>query len=113
MVPLETEPRIHPKKGHFIHFSNLNVSDTADMYQTILRYKELEFHNDIARDIMVFADSDLLCCVIRNLISNAIKYTPNQGTISIECREAKDFITVVVSDSGTGIAGCKYLPGFR
>ena len=93
--------RIHPKRAPQPLFEL--VSDTADMYQTILRYKELEFYNDIARDLIVYADADLLCCVIRNLISNAIKYTPSRGTISIACREADDLITVVVSDSGTGI----------
>lgn len=93
--------RIHPRKASHGLFDL--VSDTADMYQTILRHKELEFYNMIPADVIVHADADLLGCVIRNLISNAIKYTPNQGTIRIECSEAGNFTTVVVSDSGTGI----------
>lgn len=99
--------RIHPKKTARKLFDL--VSDTADMYQTILRHKELHFFNGIPEDIMVYADADLLCCVIRNLISNAIKYTPNHGAINIQCSSAAalngtgQLITVVVSDSGTGI----------
>lgn len=93
--------RIHPKKSAHTLFDL--VSDTADMYQTILRHKELEFYNDIPGDIIIYADADLFSCVIRNLISNAIKYTPNQGIIRIECSNTGTLITIVVSDSGTGI----------
>ena len=94
--------RVHPKRAAHTLFDL--VSDTADMYQTILEHKELDFNNDISREVIVYADADLLCCIIRNLISNAIKYTANQGTISIDCRSTGHLATVVVSDSGTGIS---------
>jgi two-component system, sensor histidine kinase and response regulator len=93
--------RIHPKKGE--HLLRRLVSDTADMYLTILRYKEIEFRNTIPANIKIYADADLFCCVIRNLISNAIKYTPSSGTISIEYGLTPDQVTVIVKDSGIGI----------
>jgi signal transduction histidine kinase len=93
--------RIHPKKS--AHTLLNLISDTIEMYQTILTHKELEFQNGISSEIMVYADADLLCCVIRNLISNAIKYTPMHGNISINCSQENEFITIVVSDSGSGI----------
>jgi signal transduction histidine kinase len=93
--------RIHPKRGeHPLHHL---VSDTTDMYLTILQHKEIEFCNDIPEDISIFADADLFCCVIRNLISNAIKYTPPFGSINITCMETDDQVTIVVKDSGKGI----------
>jgi signal transduction histidine kinase len=93
--------RIHPKMA--IHNLYGLVSGTADMYLTILRHRELAFHNDIPEGIMVYADADLLACIIRNLISNAIKYTPSQGVIRIECTGSEGLITVKVSDSGMGM----------
>lgn len=93
--------RIHPKKS--THILVDLISDTIEMYQTILKHKELEFNNAISSDIMVYADADLFCCVIRNLISNAIKYTPMHGSISINCSKEDEFVTIVVSDSGSGI----------
>ena len=93
--------RIHPRKSAQKLFDL--VSDTAEMYQTILDYKELEFHNEIPHDTIAYVDADLLNCVIRNLISNAIKYTPNKGVIRFECFEGEEEATIVVSDSGTGI----------
>jgi two-component system sensor histidine kinase/response regulator len=93
--------RIHPKKGE--HELHALVADTAEMYQTIMQYKEVEFHNLIPSDCLVYADADLLGCVIRNLLSNAIKYTSAGGTIGISCHVDSDFVTVEVRDSGTGI----------
>ena len=93
--------RIHPKKGE--HRLRTLVADTAHMYLTILRYKEIEFSNDIPEETIVYADADLLSCVIRNLISNAIKYTPPRGNIRVDQTVGKNHITVIVTDSGTGI----------
>ena len=93
--------RIHPKKSeHGLHDL---VADTLDMYHTILQYKEIAFYNDIPEGIRIYADPDLFSCVIRNLVSNAIKYTPSFGEISITCRQAEDQVTIIVKDSGAGI----------
>jgi signal transduction histidine kinase len=93
--------RIHPKMGE--HSIGLLVSDTAEMYQTILQYKEIGFINAVPEAYMIYADSDLLCCVIRNLLSNAIKYTPVGGSIGIFCRVVDGAVEVEVRDSGAGI----------
>ncbi len=93
--------RIHPKMGE--HSLGLLVSDTAEMYQTILQYKEIGFVNAVPTACMIYADSDLFCCVIRNLLSNAIKFTPVGGSIGIFCRVVDDAVEVEVRDSGAGI----------
>jgi signal transduction histidine kinase len=93
--------RIHPKMSEY-ELRGL-VADTAEMYQTIMQYKEIEFSNSVPSDCLVYADADLLGCVIRNLLSNAIKYTPSAGVIGISCSADADFVTVAVRDSGTGI----------
>jgi signal transduction histidine kinase len=73
------------------------------MYQTILRYKEIEFSNEIPEESIVCADADLLSCVIRNLMSNAIKYTAPHGYIRIEQIASENYVTVIVTDTGAGI----------
>ncbi len=93
--------RIHPKKAE--HSLRELVADTADMYHTILQYKEIDFRNEVTQDVMVYADADLLGCVIRNLLSNAIKYTPASGFISVNCKVQAEEVTIMVTDSGTGI----------
>jgi signal transduction histidine kinase len=55
-------------------------------------------------DQMFFSDPDRLMQVFRNIVSNAIKYTPDGGSIIITGRELPGFIEVIVSDTGIGIA---------
>ncbi len=60
--------------------------------------------NHIVEELTAFADGNLLTLVFQNLISNAIKYTPN-GEVSVGAREIKEGVAVEcwVSDNGAGI----------
>lgn len=51
----------------------------------------------------ILGDPERLCQVFRNLITNAIKYTPNGGHITISARTLPNFIDLQVSDTGIGI----------
>ena len=51
----------------------------------------------------VFADADMLKTVLRNLVSNAIKFTNRNGTININKEENSEYVTISVSDNGIGI----------
>ena len=52
----------------------------------------------------VYADSMRLAQAFRNLINNAIKYTPDGGTITIDGRTLSGFVEVTVNDTGIGIS---------
>jgi signal transduction histidine kinase len=49
------------------------------------------------------ADEKMLRTVIRNLVSNAIKFTPKGGTINIKAIKTEDAVQVSVSDTGVGM----------
>ena len=51
----------------------------------------------------VFADESLISQVVQNLISNAIKYTPEKGKIIVELKTDKEFVHFEVADNGFGI----------
>ena len=53
--------------------------------------------------VMVEADVTRLCQIIANLLNNAAKYTPAGGRILLQARPVKDFVAIVVQDSGVGI----------
>lgn len=53
---------------------------------------------------MIFADPERLYQALQNLISNAVKYTPDGGYIKIDGRELPGFLEVIIEDTGIGIA---------
>lgn len=56
-----------------------------------------------AEGIHVFADSDMIRTVFRNIVSNAIKFTDNGGVINIKAEKKDENVTISVSDNGIGI----------
>jgi len=56
------------------------------------------------KDILVFADPEMIQTVIRNLVTNAIKFTPEKGRISLGLvDDDEEKITIFVMDNGVGI----------
>jgi signal transduction histidine kinase len=55
-------------------------------------------------DQIIFADPERLHQALRNILTNAIKYTPNEGTITVDGRLLPGFIELIISDSGIGIS---------
>lgn len=67
--------------------------------------KNIILHSDIENNTLVFADKDMLNTVLRNLISNAVKFTPDYGLVSVGASEdwKAGTMLVWVEDSGIGI----------
>lgn len=61
----------------------------------------LNYFNE--EDIVVFADSQMLKTILRNLISNAIKFTNKNGTINIYAVYKDKITEIAVSDNGVGM----------
>ena len=55
-------------------------------------------------DEMIYADGERLYQAFKNVLSNAIKYTPNGGEIKLSGRKISDFVEIVIEDTGIGIA---------
>jgi len=90
-----------------IYPKNIVIYDLVKMvtaiYETVFKSKELSFTIEIDKQIEVFADKNMISTIIRNLISNAIKFTPKGGSISIKTKEKSDEIEFIISDTGVGI----------
>lgn len=56
------------------------------------------------KDILIYADQDKISQVINNLISNALKYSENNGLISIDTIEHQEVIEIIFKDTGIGIS---------
>ena len=67
-------------------------------------HKNLNIETDIQEDVRIRSDAELLSLVWNNLISNAVKFTPEDGTIGVTLKTEGDLVVVSVSDTGCGIA---------
>ena len=65
--------------------------------------KELNIETDIADDVFLCSDAELLSLVWNNLISNAVKFTPNGGAVGVSLKTAGEAVLVSVSDTGCGM----------
>lgn len=72
-------------------------------YDAQLDEKEIELVTQLDQDLIVRGDENLLDMVWNNLISNAIKFTPQKGKIEIEAKKEEDYLLVSISDNGCGI----------
>ena len=72
-------------------------------FEDIWEKKGLNIEADIQEDVRICSDRELLSLVWNNLISNAVKFTPEGGTIGICLKSEGNQITVSVSDTGCGI----------
>ncbi len=65
--------------------------------------KNIVLVNGINEEINVTGDEKMLSAVFRNLITNAIKFTPKDGTINVEAKRKADHVEVSISDTGVGM----------
>ena len=72
-------------------------------FEDIWEEKKLEIETDIVDDVRIKSDPELLSLVWNNLISNAVKFTPEGGTINVSLKTVGSQVTVSVSDTGCGI----------
>ena len=59
--------------------------------------------NQRVDDVNLIIDAEKLRVVLDNLISNAVKFTPNMGEISLQATYAKSILTITIQDTGAGI----------
>lgn len=72
--------------------------------QHVANSKNISIQNEIENDLTAFADVNMIRTVLRNLISNAIKFSNEGSQISITGNSMPKFITICVEDKGVGIS---------
>ena len=72
-------------------------------FEEVWEKKNLNIETDIEDDVRIRSDAELLSLVWNNLISNAVKFTPEEGTIGVSLKTEGNLVIVSVSDTGCGI----------
>jgi signal transduction histidine kinase len=79
------------------------VREVQSLYAHMAAQKEISLEVEGPEDLEAYADRALVNIVVRNLISNALKFTPKKGRVLIQVRRQGEEVHVAVSDSGIGM----------
>jgi len=87
--------------------ANINLGDVVKENIYILEpsaeSKKISITSTIPENVEVFADENMLKTILRNLISNGIKFTNEKGKINIYCEQSKNEVKIFVEDNGVGM----------
>ncbi|MDA3882846.1 MAG: triple tyrosine motif-containing protein, partial [Bacteroidales bacterium] len=78
------------------------VHYVLESYQHLAQEKNITIHFDATYDYKFYADREMIVITIRNIYNNALKYTPEGGSIEILVREIEDDIEIQIKDTGIG-----------
>lgn len=80
------------------------IRQVASLFTTIAESKNITLNNHATLHSHIYADEDMIKSVLRNLISNAIKFTYPGGKIDIDLTDLPECVLVSVKDNGKGIS---------
>lgn len=72
-------------------------------FENVWEEKSIDIDTDIADDVSIRADAELLSLVWNNLLSNAFKFTEAGGRVSVQLTSDEQYATVRISDTGCGM----------
>ncbi|MGE5353026.1 MAG: ATP-binding protein [Acidobacteriota bacterium] len=83
---------------------NILIKEVLDIYQVNAARKRINLNFEYDSDYDVFADKNMTDTVVRNLLSNALKFTHPDGRVTIRVHDDSEAVIVSVSDTGTGMS---------
>lgn len=85
-------------------FTNIAVDEVTNIISPLALKKQIKINKIIEDDYEIFADYQKIKQILYNLISNAIKFSPNNDSIEIKIYKNLQFLVIEVTDNGVGIA---------
>ncbi|MFP4469930.1 MAG: tetratricopeptide repeat protein [Bacteroidales bacterium] len=93
------------------------INRLLKIYRNSADEKDIDLVNRIPEHSFIYADPDMLAAILRNLFDNAIKFTDQNGTVSVSVSYGDEDVEICVSDTGVGIEkeriGNLFQPGHR
>ena len=90
------------QQSTLLHLLNLLKSDLSIILSE--RKQSLTIKNFSGSETWIYVDTERLYKALRNVLTNAIKYTPDKGKITIDGRTLPGFIEITIKDTGIGVA---------
>ncbi len=81
-----------------------HVDEALALFREQMHTKDISQTNLVADDVQVYADPNMLDTIVRNLVSNAVKFAPYGGWVKIESARRNGVEQISVSDNGAGMS---------
>jgi signal transduction histidine kinase len=99
---------LQTKQGYFykdtLHLLSI-IEHVTYNYKSLLLNKNIGFENKVSANIFVMADQDSLKIIIRNALDNAVKFSKENGKISVYTHASDDdYCHLIIEDNGTGMS---------
>lgn len=92
-----------------LHFEPLKfgvtplIEEILNLFKPVLTQKEIDIRCHSETDFRILGEPDAFSTIIRNLVDNAIKFTPVKGKIDIDIRQKTDRLSIKIKDTGIGM----------
>lgn len=80
------------------------VTGLSTTHEALVESSGIMFFANVDPDVMVIGDQDLISQAVANLLSNAVRYTPENGAVNIDLTRENGYAKISVSDTGVGIS---------
>ncbi|MEQ8505697.1 MAG: ATP-binding protein [Rhodospirillales bacterium] len=89
------------------------INQNMDQMLLMAGAKQISITREIDRALRVRADAQMVNTILRNLVDNAIKFTPDKGTVTVRAHRRDSFGLIEVTDTGVGMPSSKLEQLFR
>jgi len=79
------------------------ADEIIELFEGNAAHHQIRLDHAISPNTVVYADYSMIHTVLRNLVSNALKFTPNGGSVRLSARLVEQEVEIVIADTGVGI----------
>lgn len=79
------------------------IEELIQIFHSSARVKSITFTNQISTESIIWADLNTIQTIFRNLINNALKFTPEGGEIVFSASKNDSFMAIAIADNGIGM----------
>jgi len=80
------------------------IKEVQHTFEDFIASKHIQFTHNEGGESAIYADYNMIFSVLRNVISNAIKFTPSSGSIEVSTSDTEGGVQITIKDSGIGIS---------
>jgi len=80
------------------------LDKVVGLYQLTTEKKQIKLTVEMEDAVVVFADDNMVYVTLRNLVSNALKYTPEGKSVTVKCKRLEKHVQITIQDEGIGMS---------